>query len=301
MSGYRPITRSRARDCKAEHQAFHEPSPKNVPPPLNIQKDTVRQHVDTTSIGLAMGSPRDNPLPPTPHAPPAYSDTFTLPPSDNGRFMASEYVHEQLSRDSKPKGTRWKNFGSLFGRRDGATRAEASLKQQTDPSSQSKPSQFSGAQSSVTRKRAGSDKEKAMEAHNSAAGRHVARGPSLLRRTSTRRKVGARRKPGDSRQETSRTRAAGLGILNWNPPSTVNGVDQQNHRRPQAQAFSLLQIEIPNVELERYSVMFGNVLVPELKSTSNTSLLHSPPGILEEAEPLFNLLSAVRLSPYHVR
>ena len=301
MSGYRPTTRSRARDGGFGYQASHETNSKNIPPPLNIRKDTVRQHVDTTSIGLAMGSPRDSPLPPTPHAPPAYSDTFTLPPSANGRFMASENIHEQLPRDTKPKGTRWKTFGSFFGRKDGATRAEASLQHQMDPSTHSKPSQFSAAQNSVTRKRAGSDKEKAMESQKSVAGKQVARGPSLLRRTSTRRKVGARRKPGDSRQETSRTRAAGVGTLNRTSPSIGIGLDQQSHHRPQAQAFPLLQVEIPNIELERYSVMFGNVLVPGLKSGSKTSLLQSPPGILEEAEPAFDLSVAVSLFLHQVR
>ena len=301
MSGYRPITRSRARDGGFGYQNSHETSSKNIPPPLNIRKDTVRQHVDTTSIGLAMGSPRDNPLPPTPHAPPAYSDTFTLPPSTNGRFMVSENVHEQLQRDSKPKGTRWKNFGSLFGKKDGSTRAEASVQQQIDPSAHSKPSQLSAAQNSMTRKRAGSDKEKAMESQKSMAGRQVGRGPSLLRRTSTRRKAGARRKPGDSRQETSRTRAAGVGPMNRNSPSTMTGLDQQIHHKPHAQAFSLLQVEIPNIELERYSVMFGNVLVPGLKSGSKTSLLHSSPGILEEAEPACDLSVAVSLFLYQVR
>lgn len=301
MSGSRAVTRSRARDGGFGYQTSHETSSKNIPPPLNIRTDIVRQHVDTTSIGLAMGSPRDNPLPPTPHAPPAYPDTFTLPPSVNSRFMVSESVHEQVPRDSKPKGTRWKNFGSFFGRRDGSTRAEASLQQQIDPSAHSKPSQFSAAQNSVTRKRAGSDKEKAMESQKSVAGRQVTRGQSLLRRTSTRRKAGARRKPGDSRQETSRTRAARVGTLNRLSPSTMIGLDQQTHHKPQAQGFPLLQVEIPNIELERYSVMFGNVLVPGLKSGSKTSLLHSTSSILEEAEPAFELSVAVSLFLYQVR
>lgn len=81
----------------------------------------VRLPSDEVMIGLALGSPRDNPLPPIP------SDDFNccyshgcLPARTSSSPPATAYSHrtKDEGRAVKIKGTRWKLLGGALGRKD---------------------------------------------------------------------------------------------------------------------------------------------------------------------------------------
>ena len=288
MSGHRPITRSRSKKFHPIGVDDFAADYANVPPPLNIRKANApvapaRQRFDVTSIGLAVGSPSDSPLPPMPAQNQNYTDAFHFPPPSAGRSRADT---DESGRERKSKGTKWKTFGGLFGKKD--TRDTPSRGQEhpiyiADPTFQREWQYVPNKPKPVTRKRAGSDKEKGMELHNSLANKQIARGPSLLRRSSTRRKGVRRKVVTDTRIDVPGAQMnSSLQALKQNSPGRVH--TQNNNLRDQPGNFSLLQVEIPDIQLERYSVMFGNVLQPGLGqfAASKTSLTKSRQGSVED-------------------
>ena len=289
MSGHRPITRSRSKKFHATGVDAGGLDYATIPPPLNIRKASApatpgRQRFDVSSIGLAVGSPSDSPLPPIPNQHPSYTNHFQFPPPSAGRSRADT---EEWGRERKSKGTRWKSFGGLFSKkemRETSTHAEDHPIYPTDPTMQKEWQHVPNKPKPVSRKRAGSDKEKGMELHNSLANKQIARGPSLLRRASTRRKGVRRKVATDARTDVPKLQTSStLNALDQNPPGRLHGAGGQDSLRNQLGNFSLLQVEIPNVQLERYSVMFGNVLRPGLGpfAASNTSLVKSRQGSAE--------------------
>ncbi|KAK4697757.1 hypothetical protein P7C71_g345, partial [Lecanoromycetidae sp. Uapishka_2] len=102
---------------------------------------------------------------------------------------------------------------------------------------------------------------------------------NLLRRNSSRRKGLRRRKVEELKPEMRilhNALSAHAVAEAWIPP--------QPRSLPIGE--SLLQVEIPNVELERYSVMFGDVLDSTPQTKPQPSLLSRRQGQLEELQPI---------------
>ena len=254
-------------------------------------------HSNEIIIGLALGSPRENNDPSWPddqidnhhlRPPPSraglrvdYSDNAsqlsqTSPPRRTGRSYAS---NDGLKRS----GSKWKNLGGLFSKKgpsappfDGQPFYMLDQPvQRVKPQTTEVPIVFEqvSAQDPPS-KRAMSPLEPQAQTICSADPPRQTGAKAMLRRASTRRlgiRKRARAQTGSS-LESNRGSSARLRIEErrrseeaMEPSAWPIPHGHQNRRAPTAspwllQQQRLLEVDIPSVELERYSVMFGEVL-----------------------------------------
>lgn len=266
-----------------------------------------RLHSDEIVIGLALGSPGQSPLPPLP---PGDRDVqiardFDIPdpcisPENTASVPLGNICEVGVGiPEIKRKGSKWKTFGSLFGRKDSATRAlGASSFYQLDRIPEQGPARQHITQDHIDinvlrRKRAGSSRSNKTQTDSAQP---TTRGESMgvLRRNSSRRKGLRRRKVEEMKPEMLRLHnalSAHAEVETLQPARTA--------LRPLES--SLLQVEIPNVELERYSVMFGDVLdfgpLPKLQRKPQPSLLARRQGHLEELQAVGDSENGNQSSP----
>jgi len=289
MSKAGPLAGSRSKRAKSTESNVggHDRTvPSNVPS-LNVNGPPPREehgrrlHSDEIVIGLALGSPVHGPLPPLP---PDDRDvdvcqdfdvsyTCKLPENVSGAFGTITEVGAG-EQGIKRKNSKWKTFGSFFGRKNSASRApEASSFYQLDKLPEHGPGKQHNAQdhleiNALRRKRADSSRSNRTRTDLSYS---TSRGETngLFRRNSSRKKVLRKGKAEQINPEMLRLHnrlSAHAEVEDLQVPSLV---PQTALRRPVG---SLLEVEIPNVELERYSVMFGDVLDfrPQAKPQSKT-------------------------------
>ena len=260
-----------------------------------------RLYSDEIMIGLALGSPGHNPLPPQPandRDVDDFPDNFSLP-----RYPSSQmgYVCEVGGGETTltRKGSKWKTLGGLLGRKKTVVRApKASAFYHLDEPSQQGPTNQLIPQdhletNALRRKRADSARTvqgKRGRANTLQNTTKVEVG-GLLRRNSSRRK-GLRRKRTDADELLPEMRVLHSAL------SAHAAVEDQQSLMPNLLplGLSLLQVQIPNVEMERYSVMFGDVLQGKEQAKPQPSLLSQRQGHLEELQGTGKLTNEVR--PY---
>ena len=275
-------------------------------------------------IGLALGSPTENPLAALPRE---YLDQYVspFPSQENGQDV--EYLDEasRTSYDSpkaqstrshrsgsriKRSASRWRNLGGLFSKKTPSVPATEGppfymldRRPQRERAGTAHTIIFSDVPAVPLNTTMPTVPEPQSEATCSAAAPPVPEGGAraMLRRVSTRRKgvrkraraqttgslESSRRTPAKPRFEDSEISDERAGAPTWlrldegaPEQEPVGGPSIPN-------ASSLLQIEIPNVELERYSVMFGDVLPP--KSTQAPPLRpHQREAQLQELKPVLS-------------
>ena len=253
-----------------------------------------RLHSDEIVIGLALGSPGQSPLPPLPSDDrDLIADVYYV---DNSPENTTSTLEDRSEIDAgrkgiKRKGSKWKSLSSFFGRREIRSPSpfyQSDQKEQTGPARQVT-TQDDLETNALRRKRA--DSSYGAKAHRAGSSTGMP-GHDLLRRNSSRRR-GLRRKKAERPQpDTQRSPAK----------YTVNNIaDNLGPRRELQRSLtprpSLLQVEIPCVELERYSVMFSDVLEPHIRqSKPQTSLLARRKGHLEELHAVAGSNCEVRSS-----
>ena len=253
-----------------------------------------RQRIDVKALGLTLGSLRDSPLPPLPREDESHSNEFPFPTSTNGRPGADTDDSMASLKDNKTKGSRWKAFGGIFGKRDATARMEGQNLRSPDQTAQQAIRTVPNQLGSTTRKRAGSDKEKGMDFHNLVVKKQAARRPSILRRVSTKRKYKRKWSASEARTDVSRTQLVPeANATGQSPLDSIRRRRRQNDNSQSQGSFSLLKVEIPTVELERYSIMFGSVLKPGLSSRSQISLVGSSQASIGVTKPSVPHLRAV--------
>ena len=258
-----------------------------------------RLYSDEILIGLALGSPGQNPMPPQPASDRDVDDipdNFSLP-----RYPSSQmgYVCEvggggtALTR----KGSKWKTLGGLLGKKKAIARApKASPFYQLDEPSQQGPinqliPQDHLETNALRRKRADSARTvqgKRGRANTLQSTTKVEVG-GLLRRNSSRKK-GFRRKRTNADELLPEMRILHSAL------SAHAAVEDQQSLMPNLlpPGLSLLQVQIPNVEMERYSVMFGDVLQGKEQPKPQPSLFSERQGHIEELQGPGKLTTEVR-------
>lgn len=294
MSKAGPLTRSRSKRTKPTSSAAGPPDR----PSLEVESPPQRS-LDSGDIviGLALGSPGQSPLPPLPPddrnvgvCQKSDPHLTCKSPNDVPGALGTITEIDGGQQGIKRKGSRWKTFGSFFGRKDSATRApENSSFYQLD----NIPEQGLGRQhiahnyletNALRRKRADSSRSNRTGTDSSNS---TTRGENsgLLRKSSSRRKVPRRKQIEEIKPETLRLHSASSAHANVENLQAAPLMPPTALRQPGA---SLLQVEIPNVELERYSVMFGDVLdsKPQAKIHPKTqpSLMIRRQGHVEELQ-----------------
>lgn len=239
-----------------------------------------RLHSDEIVIGLALGSPGQSPLPPLPSDDrDLIADVYYV---DNSPEKTCSTLEEMSGIDAgrkgiKRQGSKWKSLSNFFGRREIRSPSpfyQLNQNEQTGPARQVI-TQDDLETNALRRKRANSSHGTKAHRADSSTGLP---GQDLLRRKSFRRRGLRRKKVEPHQPDTQRSPAK----------YTVNNIaDNLDPRRELQRSLtpwpSLLQVEIPCVELERYSVMFGDVLEPHVRqSKPQTSLLARRKGHLEE-------------------
>ena len=248
-----------------------------------------RLYSDEIMIGLALGSPGDSPMPPQPandRDVDDIPDSFSLP-----RYPSSQMGYQCQVGAGEPalirKGSKWKTLGGLLGRKKSIARTPKAppFYQLDEPSQQGPTNHFIPQDNLETnalrRKRA--DSARTVQGKRGRAGTlqstTKAEVGGLLRRNSSRRKV-FQRKRTDAEELLPEMR-----VLHSALSAHAAVEDQQPLMTNLLPAGpSLLQVHIPNVELERYSVMFGDVLQGKVQAKPQPSLLSRRQGHCEELQ-----------------
>ena len=284
MSGHRPLTRSRSKKFKETNNVPGGLDPKFLPSPLAIRKLSAggQAHVhqlEVAAIGVAVADPGETALPPLPPKPVGWGGQFHYSMPTN-RQAPVPMVAAGEKRESKTKGHRWRALGSLFGRKDSAPRVET-VKPNVLTTGSSKYQLGAAQTSQPSRKRAGSDKEKAMEKSRGREAQ-INRRPSLGRRASSRRRpVGGKRRPSQPRVDRHGSSRNSI-VLATTAGMVRTGLRQGSGSRPLPD-FSLMKVEIPHAEMERYSIMFSHALGSGANN-SQTSLAR--PRKLEDTQQM---------------
>lgn len=236
-------------------------------PPYQLLVDS---YPSEEMIGVALGSPSHSPLPPL------SSDGET---SWTTKSPEQTYAYPQPSEREafRAKGSRWKAFGGLFAKRSGLTQeSAASSRYRIDEPSNSAHSHKHHHQ--LRKNEATSADTKTPDAMKGNKQNGISPrdwiGPEQLRSPDHNRSQGFHRKTSVRKNNVLRKQAKEpqkAEIMERNPlngdvrdKSTKRGglIVNQNFGRAGPQSGSLLQVEIPNVEFERYSVMFSALLYP---------------------------------------
>lgn len=240
-----------------------------------------RLYSDEIVIGLALGSPRQSPLPTLPPDDRDVDVSYVCNSPDNSASTPGNVCEiSSGGKGMERKGSKWKSLGIFFGRREVRS---ASPFYQLDPRQQPEPAKKTTTRdnpeaNALRRKRADSTHGKKGHQVDSSMGVHGGEGRGLLRRNSSRRRGLRRRKVEDFQPDMQRipTEYAAHAMAESPDPHR----EQHGSRMPGP---SLLQVEIPCVEMERYSVMFGDVLEPQIRHCkTQPSLLARRQAHLEE-------------------
>ena len=221
-------------------------------------------------IGLASSSPREGPLP---QAIPKREDGERSIPSSP--IQSPTIMRDKYNVDlGVQKRRRWKTFTGIFNRKDFS--APQHLVGQSDHSYQKKPRRNTEPESSVSLKPSGSSHYN-LDAEDAAGGSQVTNPllkslpllePLSGEETGSRRQIG-RRKSQFGRTHGKEREPAGNESRTWlfshssrkGPrPPPKNNISNRDGSLLNPENESFLQVEIPNFKMDRYSVMFSNLL-----------------------------------------
>ncbi len=249
--------------------------------------------LDGEMIGLALGSPRESPLPPLPPEDRLEKDMASCrSPESISTTQGGSYASNKEVDSEKPRMVKWRSFGGLFGR-----------KRAVSPSAPLYQVHFSGGEAPeqgrsqpFTLERFRSDEDQLTRAQRPLVLPSQQRQVSLSTPSASRvhennpsaqsqRRVRSRRKdvkPAASSTRPKLPRSQTCPMAEHRdkcpvpPPKDVEV--KSGIATLQLNGGSLLQVEIPSVQLERYSVMFENLL----QAPPSSSLLARRHGQLEE-------------------
>ncbi|KAL8672124.1 MAG: hypothetical protein Q9168_003398 [Polycauliona sp. 1 TL-2023] len=226
-------------------------------------------------IGVALGSPGKSPLPPLPP-----EDSIPWSPASSA-LQNHKYAPPIDLESPSSKASRWKTLGGFFGKRSGGNQASAASSphhfghrasplgphRDHDASVSPPPSYQSSHEHAILRAQGGAPRDWI--------------GPGQLPSQPDRERRTLRKKPSLRRDQhaSKKTRDVKPPVL----PKTGGGTGPQaggpkhlpkdaplgyDVGQPRAKA-SLLQVDIPDIEFERYSVMFSNLLQPCQQPATN--------------------------------
>ena len=228
-------------------------------------------HSDETVIGLALGSPRQSPtlaMSPNETDVDASSAYISLE-NKSARSLGGAYEIGSESRSIKRKGSKWKSVGSFFGKRAVQSASQCDLQDQKQQPVSSKPRVVQDQLGSDAPLRQRADLGHDSKMHYTGFPKHITRkeSSSLLRRNSSRRQGLRRRKLQEPQLEMQQV------PTEYTADAIAESIDVRGEQ-PNPRVPGLLQVEIPCVAMERYSVMFGEVLKTQAwQSKWHSSLL----------------------------
>lgn len=238
------------------------------PNPSSVQESSLAIPNSKMEIGMALGSPSHHP-----------TDWHPQPPVEDIARVVSPDVMDDSTGDqgapAKPKSSKWKFLGGLFG---GKKHAEAHpqpfYQLQPDNGLEYTATVTSGAEVHLPTPR---EEDPLTEKRPKSRGR--------TRTISTRKAKTpkpdikrANTMPNRTDAQENRQRATPT------PEITLDGHSIESHQASTKYSGQMLDVDIPSTQMERYSVMFGSVL----QKTSNTS-----PSLLARRQATLDKLKTV--------
>ncbi|KAL8845747.1 MAG: hypothetical protein Q9221_009109 [Calogaya cf. arnoldii] len=230
-------------------------------------------------IGVALGSPGKSPLP-------------SLPPEDSISWTSGscELQNHTTSRPNDQEGlhskaSRWKTFGGFFGKRSASASSPQPFENRPSPLGAHKNHDANQLLQSSLERHAILNTPSGPQRDWIGSGQ-LASQPDRERRT-------LRKKPSLKRTQLARKQMRDAESPSFPETNKMTDHREGSSNRPhedaplgssvrQARAkASLLQVDIPNIELERYSVMFSSLLQPcQQPSTSRQPSPNRQPSLL---------------------
>ena len=238
--------------------------------------------IDAEMIGIALGSPCQSSLPVV-HT--AELDDFRSTcrsPESTSTVKSESNGSSNLSEKDKSQRTKWKGFGGLFRKKSDPYppstplyKVELSFQQ-----SQQRPHQphINFASLDEDGKKSNHDARPAFDSFHhperASNGRSSTGFPTVgvtspRRMRSLRNKLNAKQVEASFRPATLRSRTMPTAVDEKRPTHPLGASDKTTKREPamlRSNPGSFLEVEIPSIKLERYSVMFSGLLPPQSHS-----------------------------------
>ena len=236
---------------------------------------------DSPMIGLAIGSPHESPL------------SASTSGKSNGRQECCQspeaistvqsgsntscYTSSGLPDAGKVKGTPWKSIGGLFGKKNILATPTASPSYQTGQLSPNEDPRLSNSVTVQSGQAMDADglldpefsvgkKKESRPHHSPIAMSDIHKAESPRRKRSIRRFIAEKQMEPSSKHAVPRLRSVPtgkeIGQKSPKPPPKDNDFSG-DPATFKLKGGSLLEVEIPSVQMERYSIMFGGLLHPQ--------------------------------------
>ena len=226
---------------------------------------------DESFIGMALGSPRDNPLPLLPHESSEMNSHLTASPHSS--YVSSPHAltgPKTGETEVKHKG-KWKMFGGLFGKKD--------ISGQDSPSQPFYSLQHTAPQTNDRDITSSQAQIPSLQTNGSPIQpRPISRGKNITR-DSTKRNVLSKKQKQELKPDRKGAQTTHIfrGERRGHTPSPAGQYVASTTQYPHLDKKSMmLQVNIPDVSMERYSVMFSDVLKtsqPSLMTRRQTQLV----------------------------
>ena len=238
-------------------------------PASGSQTSSAMSEPPESMIGVALGSPGKSPLPPFP---PEDSIPWT---TTNAKLQDHISPRPNDQQGQYSKASRWKTFGGFFGKRSGLNQASPAASSHPFANRASPLGPHGDRDTSESPK---SSVQSSLERH---AILHTESGPprdwigpsqlpsppdrerrTLRKKPSLRRDQFAQKQKRDVRKPSVPKADSSMAALESSPKSLPKDAPLGSGVRQARAKASLLQVDIPDVEFERYSVMFSSLLQP---------------------------------------
>lgn len=242
--------------------------------------------IDREMIGLALGSPRDSPLLALPPAETNNIEKGCQSPTWISTFKSGSNTDTSIMEVEKPSGTKWRNLGGLFGKKTADTNTSPSVLfyqaepldrggrvQQPPLQEQQQPIQHAQSRETTKARCLWSPESDSSYMVESAP-------PHSLSVKSDKGGSGDRRKKRSLRKRLGKVQIEPSSNMTFSPLALMSHKLQEREETspmppPKDRAImeepatlklhggSLLEVEIPSIQLERFSIMFDDLLHPQ--------------------------------------
>ena len=226
------------------------------PAPFNAFPIQAPSYHEDMAIGLALGSPSQNLFPPLLRDAPESMSSFANRAPISFVSSQSDTRDDTYAEEATKQRGKWKMFGGLFGKKGPSNPASPASPfynlQYPAPDIVNIESQPPHVEHAPSRSMAESRRQQETTSRDLA-----------LMRAATRKKVLSKKRKEDTKPEVRKARTTNFFHSSRRSPKTPSsdGVSATLETKPM-----MLRVDIPDVSMDRYSIMFSQVLKPEQPS-----------------------------------